>query len=262
MVGKSLPMSTWLSPHHVDGEADLRTAQNGGAVSMKIRFLYLSKKPLERLPQNDGFIRFFNAKKAPPMCEKTKRRLTKRSMVPPSINRAMLMVVSMARSRFRVKLNCSMRRDGPAEPPRPDGPQWEHQIAYRLVIINNKGKAARCPEGVRRYGYSSPRTFAAVRPVGWASACAHNIQARGYWRIGRRNHKSVSCPYRKWWTSRYRKRVWKNLEKSGDVRAGAPFGHRSLRSPPSLVRWGFSCSSCGPARIDCRTPYNKGPRLR
>jgi hypothetical protein len=64
------------------------------------------------------------------------------------------------------------------------------------------------------------------------------------------------------WISRYRKRVWKNLEKSGDVCAGAPFGHRSLRSPPSLVRWGCSCSSCGPARIDCRTPYNKGLRLR
>lgn len=67
---KSLPMSTCLSPHHVDGEANLRTAQNGGAVSMKILFLYLSKKPSERLSQNDGFIRFFNAKKAPPMCEK------------------------------------------------------------------------------------------------------------------------------------------------------------------------------------------------
>jgi hypothetical protein len=149
---KSLPMSTCLSPHHVDGEANLRTAQNGGAVSMKILFLYLSKKPSERLSQNDGFIRFFNAKKAPPMCEKTKRRLGKRSMVPSSINRAMLMVVSMARSRFRVRLNCSMRGDGPAEAPRPDGPQWEHQITYRLVIINNKGKAARCPEGVRRTG--------------------------------------------------------------------------------------------------------------
>jgi hypothetical protein len=43
--------------------ANLLTAQNGGAVSMKSLFLYLSKKPLERLSENDGFIRFFNAKK-------------------------------------------------------------------------------------------------------------------------------------------------------------------------------------------------------
>ena len=101
-----------------------------------------------------------------------------------------------------------------------------------------------------------------MRPVGWTSACAHNIPARGNWRISRRKHKSVFCPYRRPWTSSHRKKVWKNLEKSGDGCAGAPFGHRSLRSPPSLVRWGFSCSSCGPARIDCRTPYNKAPRLR
>ena len=82
--------------------------QKGGAVSMKMRSRNRSKYPCSRLSQNDGLSRFRSANQAPPRWVKTKRSFGNRSIVPLSMSRTMLMVLSMARPRFRVRLNASM----------------------------------------------------------------------------------------------------------------------------------------------------------
>src|SRR5262245_9897580 len=138
-----------------------------------------------------------------------------------------------------------------------------YELTFRLQKSSQSSrKPEPFPKPISAKSFMPPTEYLVVKLVCWTSPCAHNIEKRDNLANRQENYRGIFRTIETSWTNPCLKRVWKRPERSGDVRAGAHFGHPSLRLPRSLVRWGCSCFSFGPARIDCLILYNNRPRSR